>query len=770
MFSGRRSPGPASEGNRERGESKHRTDSGRLKRQVKPNPLYKSMSNLFQRKSRVLKDGRGGKVKQFRVKPYLEETWMTENELKVDAELPSRFFMKPDSSAKPPRVKLGELTVELIEMQDVIKSDFISRTSDPYAVFVFEDCCAKTEYISNCLSPIWPHKSRRAAKFNVTSPCSKLFIGAFDYDADVSGGQLDADDPLGRVEIKLSSIRPNTDYDLVYPFQHSELTLLKGERGFVRLRIRLDWLGNDRKVVTGYLKPQKNLVLSVESKKTWSSCLYCVHGKHIGDEYNWKIFMSYVNEIQGLVNLFSKPLIKFVIDTVFWVKPLFSAFLFCAWQYLVIHPTYIPGFCIFCIIIVLGDSYVENALRRPKLHRVTPLYDILLALIAGSLGWKFRGIDAEVGDNPSNYVEIDDKLAKFGTNSADTDEEDEYDYLTGGKKAQVNKKSDVKKVNEEKLEVTSTFTFFKLNTLNPMSLVLGPLQTVLKEVCHQLRTANNLFSWKDPFVSFWTSVVTFFVWIVVTFFPYAFFFFWLSRLIGIVLLGPQNRVIWWWMMRKKRAAEAAKLKTKEEKFRVLEEGCLICKKEFGLFNGKHHCRSCGDAVCSACSTHRKVVQVAVFGGDKGKQSDKKKRVCDLCFRGEKVIDQKKVEEAVAHADEDENENAIIEGFNSMWNVTKKAGKGVATGGELIGKGLVKGTVAVGSGLVEGTDTVVRGTGNALVKTGSVFGSLFDNTYTLEVPVERINNKKFIDRPMVNRSFSTKSSKSKTGKGDKEKQS
>ena len=48
------------------------------------------MSNLFQRKSRVLKDGRGGKVKQVRVKPYLEETWMTENEV-------SR---RPDSDCK----------------------------------------------------------------------------------------------------------------------------------------------------------------------------------------------------------------------------------------------------------------------------------------------------------------------------------------------------------------------------------------------------------------------------------------------------------------------------------------------------------------------------------------------------------------------------------------------------------------------------------------------------------------------------------------------
>ncbi|GMI08484.1 hypothetical protein TrLO_g4664 [Triparma laevis f. longispina] len=758
MFSGRRSPVPTSSGEgseeRIRGESKHRTDSGRLQRQSKPNPLFRSMSNLFQKKTRVLKDGKGGKIKQVRIKPYVEETWMTETELKVDAELPSRYFMQPESSANPPRLKLGELTIELIEMHDVVKADFITGTSDPYAVFVFEDCCAKTEYISSCLNPIWPHKSRRAAKFDVTSPCSKLYVGAFDYDADVSGGQLDDDDPLGRVEIKLSSIRPNTDYDLVYPFQHSELTLLKGERGFVRMRIRLNWLGNDRKVVTGYLKPQKNLVMSVESKKMWSSCLYCVNGKHIGDEYNWKIFMSYVNEIQGVVDLFSKPLIKFVIDTVFWVTPLLSAFLFCAWQYLVIHPTYVPGFTIFCIIIVLGESYVENAQRRPKLHRVTPLYDILFTLIAGSLGWKFRGIDAEVGDNPSNYVEMDDKLAKFGTSSKDdADEEDEYDYLTGAKKPMAKKAKEEKK--EEKPDVTSTFTIFKLNTLNPMSLVLGPLQIVLKEVCHQLRTANNLFSWKDPFVSFWTSVVTFCVWVVVTFFPYAFFFFWLSRILGIILLGPQNRVIWWWLMKNKRAEDASKLKTKEEKFRALETGCVLCKKEFGLFNGKHHCRSCSDAVCDACSSHRKVVEVALFGGDRGKQSNKKKRVCDACFRGEKKVDHKAVEAAVAGVDEDGDENALIEGFKGMWNVTKKAGKGVATGGEMLGKGLVKGTVVVGNGLVEGTEGVVRGTGSVLVKTGSAFGSLFDNNYTLEVPMERINNKKFVDRPMIDRSFSCK---------------
>ena len=28
--------------------------------------------------------------------------------------------------------------------------------------------------------------------------------------------------------------------------------------------------------------------------------------------------------------------------------------------------------------------------------------------------------------------------------------------------------------------------------------------------------------------------------------------------------------------------------------------CMICNSEFGMMNGKHHCRACGNIVCSTC--------------------------------------------------------------------------------------------------------------------------------------------------------------------------
>jgi len=70
----------------------------------------------------------------------------------------------------------------------------------------------------------------------------------------------------------------------------------------------------------------------------------------------------------------------------------------------------------------------------------------------------------------------------------------------------------------------------------------------------------------------------FVVWIVVTVFPYAFFFFWLFRIISFVLFGPQNFFIGLYLERKKKAERARKMSTKAEKFRMLELGCSCCKE------------------------------------------------------------------------------------------------------------------------------------------------------------------------------------------------
>jgi hypothetical protein len=82
----------------------------------------------------------------------------------------------------------------------------------------------------------------------------------------------------------------------------------------------LDWNNNDRKVVLSYLKPPENFIVATDDRKLWAASLYCIHGKHIGDEYNWKIFMSYVNELKGVALLLHKPLLKFAYNVVFWKK------------------------------------------------------------------------------------------------------------------------------------------------------------------------------------------------------------------------------------------------------------------------------------------------------------------------------------------------------------------------------------------------------------------------------------------------------------------
>jgi len=684
---------------------------------------------------------------------------MTSSELLVDAQKPSKYFVDYSSACAN---RMGTITVEVLEMNDVRRCDLMSK-SDPYAVFVFEDKAMKTDFISCCLNPVFPHKCKRAVRFPITTPASTLYVGAFDYDTDVTQVNIEDDDPLGRVVIKLSSLRPNTEYDVVYPLQHSELKKLKGERGYIRLRMKLNWEGNDRKVLTTYLKSHDSMILATNDRKLWAASLYCIHGKHIGDEYNWNVFMSYVNELKGIAFLLQKPLIKFFMDIVFWRKPFRSLFLCLSWQYLVMHPTYIPSFFVFSILATAHDTYRTNASRRPKLHRVTPLYDIILTLIGGGMFWKFRGIDAPLESTDHPFIDFDDQLASLNTETTDgnnrTDAElDVSDLMGGGGEPASPKKEAKKKENRRKSKVTNTQSMLSLNTLNPMSLVLGPLQIVLKNVCMGVRTANNLFTWKDPFVSFWATAALFVIWIVVTVFPYAFFFFWLFRVLGVVILGPQNALVWWYLQKKKLKAKAEKIKDENERFMVLEIGCSICRKEFNLFNGKHHCRNCGDAVCGPCSTRKMKVDVAMFGSQKGTLTPAgKKRVCDLCFRGEKKIDPikkaKMKEEGKSAIDEDSN--VLFDGFKGAWNVTKKVGKGVVKGGELVGTGLVQGTVAVGEGVLDGTTMVGKGTGRLLKKTGKSLMHLVGGQYTLEVPVERSMNKKFVDRPCIDRSFASK---------------
>ena len=51
--------------------------------------------------------------------------------------------------------------------------------------------------------------------------------------------------------------------------------------------------------------------------------------------------------------------------------------------------------------------------------------------------------------------------------------------------------------------------------------------------------------------------------------------------------------------------------------------CLLCRTAFTFTTRRHHCRECGDLVCSACSSRSLVLEKA---DDRTPQ-----RVCDNCF-------------------------------------------------------------------------------------------------------------------------------------------
>ena len=61
---------------------------------------------------------------------------------------------------------------------------------------------------------------------------------------------------------------------------------------------------------------------------------------------------------------------------------------------------------------------------------------------------------------------------------------------------------------------------------------------------------------------------------------------------------------------------------------VIEENvkyCMLCEGEFGIFNWKHHCRSCGYVMCSACSPYNVPIPECVETGEISS------KVCCNCF-------------------------------------------------------------------------------------------------------------------------------------------
>ena len=156
-----------------------------------------------------------------------------------------------------------------------------------------------------------------------------------------------------------------------------------------------------------------------------------------------------------------------------------------------------------------------------------------------------------------------------------------------------------------------------------------------------------------------------------------------------------------------------------------------------------------------------IKHVSLFGSEFGEKSSKKKRVCLPCYQGKKTANPELIARVAMEHEEDvdENANLILQGFSTIANTTGKIGKGLGTKTLQLGEGVIKGTADVGMGVANGGLAVGKGVGNVggelwnVTKKG--IKGLVQGKYTIEVPLERSMNKKFVDRPEIMRSKATK---------------
>ena len=259
----------------------------------------------------------------------------TEAELTAELELetPAAAWFTPEagwprtSYASPPQLlptedeepalfqlppPIGELRVEVLEAEGMRVSDILSA-NDVFAIIVFEGNAAVTSTLEDADRPRWfPDKHARAFKFNARKPHSRMYVALFDEDS------FDDDDPLGRVEIPLASLYPDTVYDVWAPLQNSPFTMHMHKYGRVRLRFSISWHSPASRVLqypsllTGDPSPD---LLPLNSRRWLMAALFATQGPPLDKSFKWSVCRARINEaveVFSLVTMAKKAAISLI--------------------------------------------------------------------------------------------------------------------------------------------------------------------------------------------------------------------------------------------------------------------------------------------------------------------------------------------------------------------------------------------------------------------------------------------------------------------------
>lgn len=387
---------------------------------------------------RNFSDGR-----EFRVRPYhtfdQKPLYMTEKEIYNDMMKPSqnaellRSFIVPTYGlsreapvtqmeqyiwGNPDDGRIGSIRVEVLSCLGLTK-----HKPDTCVYLVCGDCAFATDVLHGSRSPMWPSKSKRAAVFPIHHAFIELFVGVFDV---LPKRISDNDDFCGRVVLDISSLRPNSEYDVTLPLRASSFIYDRQPRGVIRLRFSLHWFSERAAVLSYFRNPQliqtTNTCTDAPSilcadPKTFRNIAVTIHGKDLPGKYSRKAFQATMREFNLYQSNIRVGLPCFVLhafifeyfltfhfgnqllvaslvkDAVCYKKPLLSLYFFLTWMHCVIAnsvrlvPAYFVGLLIFFMI----DNYNWYILNESSnLGYVPPtISEIFMALVFDSHSGSF---------------------------------------------------------------------------------------------------------------------------------------------------------------------------------------------------------------------------------------------------------------------------------------------------------------------------------------------------------------------------------------------
>lgn len=340
--------------------------------------------------------GARGAKRKFRVRPYHrfdQPTYMTEEDiyadsLKASAEYeflrsyiaPSLRLSSGSGGRETPQAvsdvwgapeddgRIGAFRVE------VLGCIGLGRTKPDVCVYaVCGDSVFATDVLTGYRSPMWPCNSKRAAVFPIHHAYAKLYIGVFDVRVRKNS---ENDVFCGRVTVDVSSIRPDTEYDITFPLRVSSFVYDRKARGVIRLRFSLHWF-NERAAVFSYFKGPKSMargyplvkgnpVIPCADPKTFRNLAITVYGLDLPGKYTRNAFRATMREF-NLYQQNLRHLVKtLILDTVMYRKPLISLYLFAAGMHCVISSSIrmVPPYWVGYLLILMLSNHRHFVLQQ----------------------------------------------------------------------------------------------------------------------------------------------------------------------------------------------------------------------------------------------------------------------------------------------------------------------------------------------------------------------------------------------------------------------